>query len=74
MRRISGLICVLLAVPPGVLAWQRADLPYNEAGRYFDAATGVVYHQQGVAIWATIAAVSVLAGVGLLLWRGRPRA
>ena len=43
MMRLSG---TLLAIPGTLmlgLAIQRARLPYNEEGRYFDATEGVVY-------------------------------
>lgn len=53
----AALGCVL-----AVLAWQRASLPYNEEGQYFDGL--VNYHQQSVLVY------TVLAGAALLLTLG----
>ncbi len=53
----AALGCVL-----AVVAWQRASLPYNEEGQYFDGL--VNYHQQSVLVY------TVLAGAALLLTLG----
>lgn len=50
--------CVLTAV-----AWQRAGLPYNEEGHYFDGL--VNYHQQSVLVYAMMAIIALLLALGL---------
>ena len=45
------------------MAWQRAGLPYNEEGQYFDGL--VNYHQQSVLAYAVMAVVAFLLGLGL---------
>ena len=54
----GGLGCVL-----AVVAWQRAGLPYNEEGHYFDGL--VNYHQQSVLAYAVMAVVAFLLALGL---------
>ena len=49
----------------------RASLPYNEQGRYFDAANGVVYDQSAVLVYA-ILTLLLAFGAGLAL-RGASR-
>ena len=38
------------------LWWQRASMPYNEAGRYFDGV--IVWHEQSVFIYALLSIFS----------------
>lgn len=54
--------CVL-----AVVAWQRAGLPYNEEGHYFDGL--VNYHHQSVLAYAVLAGVALLLALGLA-WLG----
>ena len=35
-----------------LLWWQRFNMPYNDAGRYFDGL--VVFHEQGVVVYALL--------------------
>jgi hypothetical protein len=71
MRRSAlFMVCtglsVLSAVLGGVLAvvaWQRAGLPYNEEGHYFDGL--VNYHQQSVLVYAVMAIIALLLALGL---------
>ena len=71
MRRSAlFMVCtglsVLSAVLGGVLAvvaWQRAGLPYNEEGHYFDGL--VNYHQQSVLVYVVMAIVALLLALGL---------
>ncbi|MBY0492118.1 MAG: hypothetical protein K2R93_19915 [Gemmatimonadaceae bacterium] len=48
-----------------MVAWQRAGLPYNEQGHYFDGL--VNYHQQSVLGYA-LAALAALLLAGALAW------
>jgi hypothetical protein len=50
------------------LWFQRASLPYNEAGRYFDAAHSVVYDEGAVGAYAILALLFGLAAMLTLLW------
>lgn len=45
------------------LVWQRAGLPYNEEGHYFDGL--VNYHQQSVLVYAVMAIIAFLLALGL---------
>lgn len=56
---MSAVLGCLLAV----VAWQRAGLPYNEEGHYFDGL--VNYHQQSVLVYAVLAVVALLLALGL---------
>jgi hypothetical protein len=58
-----ALGCVL-----AVVAWQRAGLPYNEQGHYFDGLVNV--HQQSVLGYA-LAALTALFLAGALAWVAR---
>lgn len=51
------------------LWWQRANMPYDEAGRYFDGL--VVWHEQSVFVYALLSIVSffMLLATGYLVWR-----
>lgn len=65
----------LAGLTAAVAAWQyaaSARLPYNSEGRYFDAAEGVVYHQQTVEFWAVVLVAAAAVGVGSLWWLKKP--
>ncbi len=51
------------------LWWQRASMPYNEAGRYFDGL--IVWHEQSVSIYALLSIFSfcMLIATGYWVWR-----
>ncbi|MBX9958855.1 MAG: hypothetical protein K2Y15_01850 [Burkholderiaceae bacterium] len=63
-RGLSAL-CGVLGCVLAVVAWQRAGLPYNEQGHYFDGL--VNYHQQSVLGYA-LAALAALLLAGALAW------
>ena len=65
-RGLSAL-CGVLGCVLAVVAWQRAGLPYNEQGHYFDGL--VNYHQQSVLGYA-LAALAALLLAGALAWGG----
>src|SRR5207253_3205512 len=48
-------ILSMAALVLAALSLARASLPYNEQGRYFDAAKGVVYDQSAVLVYGTLA-------------------
>ena len=52
---------------------QRAALPYNSEGRYFDAAGAVVYQEQAVAIYGGSAALAWIIAVAAVVWALRSR-
>lgn len=55
---MSAVLGCLLAV----VAWQRASLPYNEEGHYFDGLAN--YHEQSVLAFAAMAVVALLVALG----------
>jgi hypothetical protein len=64
------MVCAGLSAGSGVLgcalavvAWQRAGLPYNEEGQYFDGL--VNYHQQSVLVYVVMAIIALLLALGL---------
>ena len=48
--------------------WSRFNMPYNEAGRYFDGT--VVWDEQGVMVYALLVILSFIATVTMvyILW------
>lgn len=58
-------LCGVLGCALAVVAWQRAGLPYNEQGHYFNGL--VNYHQQSVLGYA-LAALAALLLAGALAW------
>lgn len=58
---------VVLGCALAVMAWQRAGLPYNEEGHYFDGL--VNYHQQSVLALTVMAVVAFVLALGLA-WAG----
>ena len=63
-------VCAGLSAVCGVLggvlawvAWQRAGLPYNEEGHYFDGL--VNHHEQSVLVYGVLAVVALLLALGL---------
>ena len=60
-------LCGVLGCVLAVVAWQRAGLPYNEEGHYFDGL--VNYHQQSVLALAAMAVVAFVLALGLA-WAG----
>ena len=75
MKRIFGLSALAISVIAFVLFtllwWWRNNMPYNEAGRYYDGF--VVWHEQGVILYASFSIVSFVSVVtmGYVVWRGR---
>lgn len=60
-----GIIGLLFA------AWgySRSLLPYNDQGRYFDPAEGVVYDTGAVEVGGFVASVFLIAAFALYLYR-----
>jgi hypothetical protein len=58
----SGL-CGMVSCGLAYVAFERAGLPYNEEGDYFDGL--VNYHQQSVLAYAVMAFVALLLALGL---------
>jgi hypothetical protein len=63
----ASLLCVATLLL-GALALRRALLPYNEQGRYFDAANGVVHDQGAALVYALLAGLFALAAFAAILW------
>lgn len=66
------LVLILSVVAFAVFTWvwwQRANLPYDEAGRYYDGL--IVWHEQSVFIYALLSVFSffMLVVMGYLVWR-----
>ena len=70
LQRLTGIFLLIAAAPPGLLFLHRQGLPYDELGRYFDVAEGVVYEAQAVTIYGAFAAIFLLAGL-VVLFSGR---
>jgi hypothetical protein len=49
---------------------QRLSLPYNEEGRYFDAAHGVVYDEGAIAVYGVLTVLFALLAVATRYGRG----
>lgn len=60
LAAIFGAIGLLFAV----LAYSRTKLPYNEEGRFLNAAEGVVYDTDAVVAYGFIAGVFVVLSLG----------
>lgn len=75
MKRIFGLLALAISAIAFVLLtllwWWRSNMPYNEAGRYYDGF--VVWHEQGVILYAVLSIFSFVSVVtmGYVVWRGR---
>ncbi len=72
MRVFSVFLFVLCssAFAASALTWRaRANLPYNEAGRYFDGL--VVYEEQDATVYLVLAVIFFLASVlsGVWAWK-----
>lgn len=53
-------------------AWHgRATFPYNEDGRFFDDAEGVVYGDGAVVVFAVLTLLLSAAAVAALIWSWR---
>ena len=57
----------------GVTAVRRLLLPYNEEGRHFDAAAGVVYEDGAALVYALLAALALAAAAAAVAWAVRLR-
>ena len=47
------------------VSWDRSQMPYNEAGRYFDGFT--VWHEQAVGAYAFLAVMALVVAIGLVV-------
>lgn len=72
LGRFIAIFLLIAAAVSGVLFWQRRSLPYNEQGRYFEAAQGVVYEAQAVTVYGGATVVLIILGV-IILAIGRRR-
>jgi hypothetical protein len=74
MRILSGLLltgtAVLFALAYYNRYWRWRDC-FNELGRCYDPVSQDVYLEQAGLVWGSFAAISLLAGIALLLRRRR---
>lgn len=67
LKLAQRLAAGLLLLGAGACAWiwnARRALPYNEEGRFLDAANAVVLHQQSVTIYGLLAlALTLFAAI-----------
>jgi hypothetical protein len=74
MRTLSGSLLtalgVLFAFAYYDRYWRWRDC-FNELGRCYDPASQDVYLEQAGIVWGSFAAISLLAGIALLLRRRR---
>ena len=69
LRMAFRVAAALLLTSALAFAWiwnSRRLLPYNEEGRYFDAASAVVLHEQSVGAYGVLALT--LALIGATCW------
>lgn len=66
MTRLLAAILGAVGLLFGAWAYSRAQLPYNEEGRFFDATEGVVYDTDAVVAYGFIAGVFLLLAVGVM--------
>ena len=59
------------ALPLAALAARRLSLPYDEQGRHFDVAAGVVYDDGAALVYALLAALALVAAAAATLWAVR---
>ncbi|HWT12762.1 MAG TPA: hypothetical protein VN231_08425 [Allosphingosinicella sp.] len=62
-----ALLLAALALLSAVAWLRRADLPYNEEGRYFDPADSIVYSDSAVTLLA-LSTLALAAAALLALW------
>lgn len=73
MKQIFKILALAISVTAFTLFtwlwWQRANMPYNEAGRYFDGT--IVWHGQSVFIYALLSVFFffMLVVTGYLVWK-----
>lgn len=72
MQVFKILVLIISAVAFALftrLWWQRANMPYDEAGRYYDGL--IVWHEQSVFIYALLSIFSffMLIATSYLIWR-----
>ncbi len=73
MLQIFKILALVISATAFVLFtrlwWLRANMPYDEAGRYFDGL--VVWHEQSIFIYALLSIISffMLLAIGYLIWR-----
>ena len=75
-RRTLRLAAALLLLAAAFSAWIGAglkDLPFNEQGRYFDQATGVVHHEQSATVYGALAIMLAMLGLTTFLATMRKR-
>lgn len=75
MKRAIPLALTLLLGAAGlafaVPALRRASLPYNERGRFYDAAAGVVYKDGAPIAYGLLAALFLVAAALSAFWARR---
>ena len=71
MQRVTIFAALLAAIGFAGLAVQRARLPYDENGRYFDPASGTVHDEQAVITYTMLAICFALVAAATHLLRGR---
>lgn len=54
-----------------LLWFQRLSLPYNEAGRYFDAAHAVVYDEDAITAYGLLTVLFALPTAAAIFWTYR---
>jgi len=73
IRTLSSLACLGLAIACGY-AWYTQYFRwrdcFNELGRCFDEATGVVVSEQSGAVWLALTVLALAASLGLA-WHSR---
>jgi hypothetical protein len=75
LRRAVSLASTLLLGTAGlalaILALRRAGLPYDEMGRFYDSATGIVYKDSAPLAYGLLAVLFLLAALPCAIWAVR---
>lgn len=67
----TALALVALAALLARLWLQRTSLSYNSEGRYFDAAEGVVYTDDAIAVYGLMTLLVAASAVAAVIWTAR---
>ena len=65
---IIGILSAMLSIAFTRLAIAYSQLPFNSEGRYVDAGSGIVFHQQSVLAFI-LAAIIFLFTASISFWR-----
>ena len=71
IRLSLTIFFLIIGLVFGILWLQRLQLDYNSEGRYFDQEQGIVYTDNGIVAYGTVAFVSLLIGTFFLVVKSK---